>query len=116
MIKLFNKVLCAIKGFLFAIKTELSFQIEMLLGIVLFIFGYLMWPLTQFEISLLFLSWVLLLITELQNTAIETALNRLHPERHENIGKSKDLAASSVLIALIFMAFVIGMILYSHIL
>jgi diacylglycerol kinase len=48
------------------------------------------------------LSYALILITELQNTSFEKALDRLHPELHDDIGASKDIAAAAVLTAGLF--------------
>jgi diacylglycerol kinase len=61
-----------------------------------------MWPLTQTEILFLALSYALILITELQNTSFEKALDKLHPELHDDIGASKDIAAAAVLTAGLF--------------
>jgi hypothetical protein len=48
-------------------------------------------------------SWDRLSQTEkLQNSAIEVALDQIHPERHEAIGRSKDLAAAAVVWAGVF--------------
>jgi diacylglycerol kinase len=51
------------------------------------------------------------LITELQNTSFEEALDHLHPELHDKIGRSKDMAAGAVLTAGIFLALVMLVIL-----
>lgn len=48
-----------------------------------------------------------MLITELQNSSFELALDRLHPELHDTIGKSKDMAAGAVLTAGFFLIFVL---------
>ena len=115
---LFNKTIKKlshpIDGLLFAFQTDLSFKMDIVVGVLLLIFGYVMNPLSETEILFLVLSWLLLLITELQNTSIETALDRIHPERHVEIGKSKDISSSSVLIALIFIVIVVLAILFNH--
>jgi diacylglycerol kinase len=66
------------------------------------------------KIDFLFLglAYVLILITELQNSSFEAALDRIHPEKHDEIGKSKDMAAGAVLTAGFFLVFVmVGIIL-----
>ena len=70
------------------------------------LFAYSFWPLTEAEILFLTLGVALIFITELINTAFERALERLHPERHELIGKSKDIASAAVLAAIVFMGIV----------
>ena len=64
-------------------------------------------PLTLYDILFLLLAWFLILITEMQNSAIEAALDRLHPELHDSIKQSKDLAAGAVLLAGFFLTTVI---------
>lgn len=107
--KIFSKAAHALSGILSATKNDLSFRIDLLLGLVFLSIGYLLWPLTTPEILILLLSWVLILITELQNTSIETALDRIHPERHREIGMSKDIAAGAVFIAWCFACVVVVM-------
>ena len=41
----------------------------------------------------------LVLVAELINTALEAVVDRLHPERHPEIGAAKDIAAGAVLVA-----------------
>lgn len=49
--------------------------------------------------ALCLLSAALVLALELVNTALEQALDRLHPEQHEGIRLAKDCAAAAVLCA-----------------
>ena len=48
---------------------------------------------------------------EILNTAIEETLDHLHPDRHPNVGKAKDLAAGGVLVTA-FTAIVIGIVIF----
>ena len=41
----------------------------------------------------------LVMMAELMNAALETLADRLHPERHPEIGAAKDMAAGAVLAA-----------------
>lgn len=50
----------------------------------------------------------LVIATELLNTSIETLADHLHPQRHEAIRITKDVAASAVLIASV-VALVVGL-------
>jgi diacylglycerol kinase len=59
-------------------------------------------------------TYILILITELQNSALEYALDHLHPDTHENIGRSKDMAAAAVLLAGLLLLIVLGTITYSR--
>jgi len=115
---LFNKVIKkisdAVKGLFFALKTDLSFRLDIIVGFFLLVLWYIAKPLTETESLFLFLSWILVLITELQNTALETALDKIHPERHDDIGRSKDMAAASVVISFAFVVTVVAVIIFSR--
>jgi diacylglycerol kinase (ATP) len=71
-------------------------------------------PLTTAEVLFLILAYILILITELQNSALEYALDHLHPDTHDSIGRSKDMAAGAVLLAGIFLLIVLGVLGYSR--
>ncbi len=106
-----NRLKFAFKGISFALLHDFSYRTQMIGGaVVVTVFGYLYWPLTQLEILFLGLAWTLILITELQNTSFEEALDHMHPELHEKIGRSKDMAAGAVLTAGLFLIFVMVMI------
>jgi diacylglycerol kinase len=69
------------------------------LGTFTLIIAYLLSPLSANEALLLATVYALIIITEIQNSALEYALDHLHPDTHDNIGRSKDLAAAAVLVA-----------------
>lgn len=46
--------------------------------------------------ALSLLSMLLIISVELLNSALEAAVDRLHPERHPAIGAAKDMAAAAV--------------------
>lgn len=95
-------------GILFAIRTDYSFRIQLyLVGIVVVALIFIFSPVTQTEFLFVTLAYFLILITELQNSAFEAALDHLHPELHHNIGRSKDMAAGAVLLAAIFLIIVV---------
>lgn len=100
----------AFSGLFTAAKIDINFKLQLLGGIFFLLFGFFMWPLSDLELLSLILAYVLIIITELQNTAFEAALDRVHPEQHDLIGKSKDIAAASVLVAGIFALIVMVMI------
>lgn len=98
----------ALKGLKQALVSDKSFRLQVFfLGPLVLLLGYLLWPLTTIEIIFLGLGWIMVLITEMQNTSIEAALDHLHPGIHKEIGHSKDMASSSVLLAGIFLLFVV---------
>lgn len=105
----------ALQGLTYGIRYDSGVQINLVIGVVLIIFGYLLWPLSHVELLFLGLGFSILFITELQNSALEHALDRVHPEFHEEIKQSKDMAAASVLVAAIFIGIVILSILFPRI-
>jgi len=93
-----------IRGLVYAFTKDFAIRFETivfgLIGIpvVYFLFG----PLSATELLLLIFCWFFIIVTELQNSAIEIALDKLHPEQHEAIGRSKDLASGAVVWAAVF--------------
>ncbi len=53
------------------------------------------------EKALLVGSWLLVLIVELLNSAIEAVVDRIGPERHELAGRAKDLGSAAVLLSIL---------------
>jgi undecaprenol kinase len=99
----------AISGIMYAVKNDFGFRTQIYsVGVAIIIFIITTEPLTSTELLFVILAYFLILITELQNSALEIALNKLHPELHENIGRSKDMAAGAVLLAGLFLVVVIS--------
>ena len=99
----------AIAGILYALKNDFGFRKQFYgIGIVLVAAVFIFSPLTSTEFLFVALAYVLVLITELQNSALEAALDKLHPELHETIGVSKDMAAGAVFIAGLFLVIVLA--------
>lgn len=107
--KIFRSVRFALKGLLHAYRSDKSFRMEIVYGLPAYIVvGWLLWPLTHFELLLFVFSYLLILIVELVNTAFEMMLNKLHPEEHEAIRRSKDISAAAVLLSFAVAALVVG--------
>lgn len=105
----------AIQGILKPLKNDPSFKTEFFCGAVfLAAFSYIFWPLSSIEMLFLGLAYGNVLVTELQNSSFETALNALHPDEREEIGRSKDMAAGAVLLSGLFALFVVSAILFSR--
>ena len=101
----------AVAGILFALRTDYSYRTQawsILLVVTAAIL--VLQPLSQTEFLFLGLAYTLILITELQNSSFEAALDHMHPEHHDNIGRSKDMAAGAVFSAGLFLIFVLVMI------
>ncbi|MDB5189823.1 MAG: undecaprenol kinase [Parcubacteria group bacterium] len=92
-----------LRGLLFAVKNDLAIQIDLGLGIIgIPAVSLLVGGLSTNELLLLVFCWFFVVVAELQNTAIETALDQVHPEHHEAIGRSKDMTAAAVVWAGVF--------------
>lgn len=97
----------ALAGLKLAARRERSFRCQLLaaamvLGLLLATRPAPLWW------ALLGLATGLVLMAELFNSALETLLDHLHPERHPAIGAAKDLAAGAVLVASV-VALVVGL-------
>ncbi|MCA9363164.1 diacylglycerol kinase [Candidatus Kaiserbacteria bacterium] len=94
----------ALNGLKFASLNDQGFRSQIYLGVLLlFICLAFLLPLTGTEILFILGAYALILITELQNSALEIALDKIHPEHNDHIKKSKDMAAASVLVAGLFL-------------
>ncbi len=106
----------AFAGIEYARKTDFSFRTQLYgIGLLLAIAFMIFAPLNHTEGMFLILAYVLILITELQNTSLEYALDHLHPDIHPNIGRSKDMAAGAVLLAGVFLIVVLTSIILARI-
>lgn len=88
-----------------------AIRIETALAAVGLPIVYFFFDITATELLLLVFCWFFVMVAEFQNSAIEIALTKIHPGHDEAIGRSKDMAAGSVvwasLFGLICLAFVI---------
>ncbi len=106
MFKILGSFKNAFRGFREAYRRDLSFRLEIGGGFLVAAFMYVFGPLRLYEFIFMILSYILILMAELINTAFEQILERLHPERHELIGIGKDIASAAVLMALMFLTFI----------
>jgi undecaprenol kinase len=106
--KYFSRFPHAFRGIAYALINDFGYRTQVYLGVALAVIISAIWqPLSMIEFLFIALSYALILITELQNSALEAALDRLHPELHDNIKISKDMAAGAVLTAGIFLGIVL---------
>ena len=101
---------CAFKGFLFLIRNEANFQVQIVIAILAIILGFV------FDISLLewfaqLMAIAMVLVAESFNTSIEKMADFVHKDDHPEIGKIKDISAAACLIISV-LALVIGVLRY----
>ncbi|KAB0582073.1 diacylglycerol kinase [Ideonella dechloratans] len=90
----------SLAGLASALRSESAFRQETALAVVLLPAAFWLgrgWV----EIGLLAGSVILVLVVELLNTAVESAIDRIGPERHELSARAKDLGSAAVLLSLL---------------
>ena len=81
--------------------SEAAFRQEAIAAI--FLFPLSLWLGTNWmETAVLIGSVMALLVVELLNTAIETAIDRIGPEWHDLSKRAKDMGSAAVLLSLVF--------------
>jgi len=104
------------RGITYAATKDFGFRTQVYgIGFFVVVILFVTQPFTSTEFLFLVLAYLLIMITELQNSALEVALDQLHPELHDAIGVSKDMAAGAVLLAGTFLMLVTEVLLYSRI-
>jgi len=100
----------AIRGWAVFFRSERNARIQ-LISLVLVISAGIWLDINRFEwIAVLSIS-ALVLALEMVNTSLESILDHLHPDKHIEVQKAKDVAAGAVLLASLF-AFIIGLIVF----
>ena len=115
IVKIYRSVRFGMMGLRHAYRGDRSFRMEVRYGLpIYFLLGWLLYPMQAWEFLLFVFTYLLIILVELVNTAFEHMLERVHPEEHEIIGKSKDISAAAVLVAFIFAVIVIVTLFYLH--
>lgn len=98
--RIYNAMGYTIAGLAAAYKNEAAFRQELLL--VATLIPVALWLGEGIlEIVLLISSLLLVLIVELMNSAIESAIDRIGCEQHELSGRAKDIGSAAVFLALV---------------
>lgn len=103
LIRLYKAFLYSLDGLKAAFKTEAAFRQELCLGIVVALL--LVWgEWSSWQRGLIILSYGLVLIAELINSAIEAVVDLSSPDYHDLAKKAKDIGSAAVLLALLNLA------------
>ena len=97
---LFKNASYAFEGLVHAIKTETSFKIELGIAIIFFPLLYLMPFLLIYKLVLV-ITYFIILIAELLNSAIENVVDLVTKEIHPLAKTAKDIGATAVLFSVI---------------
>jgi diacylglycerol kinase (ATP) len=94
-------------GFKSAWRGEEAFRQEVLLGIVLMPLALWLGQ-SSTERLLLVASWLVVMIVEILNTAVEATVDRISDDNHPLSGQAKDLGSAAVFLSLVLAALVWG--------
>ncbi|SHO81153.1 Diacylglycerol kinase [hydrothermal vent metagenome] len=108
---LFNNTTYALNGLKIAIKDEKSFQIEVVIFIILQI-GIFILPIENFYQMILSSSLFLVIIAELVNSAIERVVDLVTTDIHPLAKEAKDLGSSVVFMTIMMIAVIWGFVGY----
>ncbi len=97
---IFKNSMYAIDGFVHAIKTETSFKLELFFGFFILI-GVYYFPFELHYKLILLITFFLICIVELLNSAIENAVDLVTQEIHPLAKTAKDMGATAVLFSVI---------------
>lgn len=100
LVRLFDAFGYSMKGFQAAWQNEAAFRQEALLAIILLPASFFL-ARTALELALLIGGVMLVLVTELLNSAIEAIVDKTTPEIHELAGRAKDMGSAAVLCSLV---------------
>ncbi|MCI0401472.1 MAG: diacylglycerol kinase [Gammaproteobacteria bacterium] len=98
--RLWNASLYSLSGLRSAYKYESAFRQECLLAVAL-VMGAVFTPVSMAERALMISSVAIVLMVELLNSAIESAVDRVSIEDHQLSKRAKDMGSAAVLIALV---------------
>ena len=108
--KLINSFKYAIEGFVSSFKTERNMKIHIMAMIIVIALG-LFFKLNKVEWCFIIIAIASVISAELFNTAIETVVDMVSPERNPKAKLAKDIAAGAVLVVAIGAA-IIGFIIF----
>lgn len=95
----------SLQGLAAAFRHETAFKQEV--GLTVVLLPLAMWlGQSGLEQALLIAVWILVLLFELMNSAIEAVVDRIGPEQHELSGRAKDIGSAAVMVALLNAAIV----------
>ncbi len=108
--RFFTSFLYAVKGLVYAFRTQPNFRFEMMCASAVLAAGYY-FGISRMEWIACILCIVVVLLAELVNTSLETLTDFVSPEYHVLAGRAKDLAAAAVFVSALLAA-VVGLIIF----
>jgi diacylglycerol kinase (ATP) len=105
----------SLQGFRACFRHEAAFRQELLAAVLLLPLGLWLGE-GGAEKALLVGSWILVVIVELLNSAVEAVVDRFGQERHELSGRAKDMGSAAVFLAIALATLVWALILLPRVL
>jgi diacylglycerol kinase (ATP) len=99
--RIFNALRYSVQGLRAAIRYEAAFRQELALAILLIPAAFWLGR-SVLEVFILIMAVMLVLVTELLNSAVEALADALSVEMHPLLGRAKDLGSAAVMLCLIF--------------
>lgn len=103
--RIINAAKFSLQGFLSTYDSEEAFRQECYAGIVMIPLSFWIAS-TLIEWLLMITSFLLILVVELLNSAIEAAIDRFGGSHHELSGKAKDAGSAAVSVAILITAII----------
>jgi len=97
----FDSLNCAVEGLIYVIKTQRNMRLHLILGILVMIFGLVL-RLDGIDFILVCLAILLVLFSEVMNTAIELQIDLISESYHPLAKIVKDICAGAVLLTSVF--------------
>jgi undecaprenol kinase len=113
--RLINNIMTAVKGIAYGFSRERNIKIQMVIGWLVILFS-IMLEIPRYDLILIVFVCFLVIVMELINTSFEKLLDFLHPSKHDEIRKIKDMMAGAVLLIAILAVIVGGLVLYRPVL
>lgn len=108
--RLVNAFGYSIAGFKACYQNEEAFRQEVVASVVIIPLALWLGE-TGVERGLLLLSWLLVPLVELLNSALEATVDRFGAEHHDLSGRAKDIGSAAVFTALVIAALIWGLVL-----
>jgi len=97
------------KGLAAAWRHESAFRQELAMGVIL-VPGAILLAESWLQLAILVITLVLVLITEIINSAIEAVVDRIGEEHNELSGRAKDMASAGVAFAIVLVPVIFAMV------
>lgn len=97
----------AIEGIGYTLKTQRNMRIHTVAGMLAFLVGIYL-HLSRFELALLVIVSSMVVVAEMFNTSVESAIDLYSRQRHPLAKIAKDVAAAAVLVSAIS-SFIVGL-------